>query len=45
MAALGVRASLQEVAERYAAHFANVFDCELLEETPALAASIAEREN
>ena len=50
MAALGVRASLEEVAERYAAHFANVFDCELLEETslkdtPALAASIAEREN
>jgi lipoyl(octanoyl) transferase len=45
MAALGVRASLEEVAERYAAHFTKVFDCELLEETPALAASIAEREN
>ena len=45
MAALGVRASLEEVAARYAVHFANIFDCELLEETPELAASIPEREN
>jgi len=39
MAALGVRASLEEVAARYAAHFANIFDCALVEETPQLAAS------
>ncbi|MEO8593364.1 MAG: lipoyl(octanoyl) transferase LipB [Candidatus Solibacter sp.] len=39
MAALGVRASLEEVAERYAVHFANIFDCALVEETPQLAAS------
>ena len=44
MAALGVRASLEEVAERYAAHFAKIFDCELqAEKTPQLAASIAQR--
>jgi lipoyl(octanoyl) transferase len=46
MAALGIRVSLEEVASRYAAHFAKVFDCELqAEETPQLAVSIAEREN
>jgi len=39
MAALGVRASLEEVAARYAVHFANIFDCALVEETPQLAAS------
>jgi len=39
MAALGVRASLEEVAARYAGHFANIFDCALVEETPQLAAS------
>ena len=39
MAALGVRASLEEVAARYAVHFANTFDCALVEETPQLAAS------
>jgi len=39
MAALGVRASLEEVAARSAAHFAKIFDCALVEETPQLAAS------
>jgi lipoyl(octanoyl) transferase len=37
MAALGVRASLEEVGARFAAHFGRIFDCELTEETPALA--------
>src|SRR5258708_11815801 len=32
MAALGVRASLDEVGARLAVHFARIFDCELLEE-------------
>ncbi|HTP33550.1 MAG TPA: lipoyl(octanoyl) transferase LipB [Candidatus Acidoferrales bacterium] len=29
MAALGVRANLEEVGERFAAHFARIFDCEM----------------
>jgi lipoyl(octanoyl) transferase len=37
MAALGVRTSTAEVSERFAAHFGRVFDCEIVEETPALA--------
>jgi lipoyl(octanoyl) transferase len=45
MAALGVRASLSEVGEKLAVHFARIFDCEMLEETPVLAASLPEREN
>jgi lipoyl(octanoyl) transferase len=45
MAALGVRASLDEVGEKLAVHFARIFDCEMLEETPVLAASLPEREN
>ena len=43
MAELGVRASLEEVGERFAVHFCRIFDCELLLEAPALAAH--EREN
>jgi len=43
MSALGVRASLDEVGRRLAAHFARHFDCEMLLETPHLAAM--EREN
>ena len=43
MAALGVRASLEEVGARLAVHFARIFDCEMLVETPELAAT--EREN
>ena len=38
MAALGVRASLEEVGAKLAVHFGRIFDCEMLEETPALAA-------
>jgi lipoyl(octanoyl) transferase len=45
MAALGVRASLDEVGAKLAVHFARIFDCEMLEETPALAASLPESEN
>jgi lipoyl(octanoyl) transferase len=45
MAALGVRASLDEVGARLAVHFARIFDCEMLEEIPALAASLPESEN
>jgi lipoyl(octanoyl) transferase len=41
MAALGVRASLDEVGRRLAAHFGRIFDCEMQIETPVL----AEREN
>jgi lipoyl(octanoyl) transferase len=37
MEALGVRASLDEVGRRFAAHFARLFDCELTEETAELA--------
>jgi lipoyl(octanoyl) transferase len=37
MAALGVRAGTAEVSERFAAHFGRVFDCEIVEETPAVA--------
>jgi hypothetical protein len=37
MAALGVRASLDEVGTRFAAHFGRIFDCVMVEETPALA--------
>src|SRR5678816_65293 len=37
MAELGVRASVDEVAARYAAHFANIFECALVQETPQLA--------
>jgi lipoyl(octanoyl) transferase len=43
MAQFGVRASLEEVGERFAAHFCRTFECDLLLETPALAAH--EREN
>ena len=42
MAALGVRASLSEVGERLAAHFARIFECELELEAPALAAMESE---
>jgi lipoyl(octanoyl) transferase len=45
MAALGVRASLDEVGAKLAVHFARIFDCEMLEETPALAALLPESEN
>ena len=41
MAALGVRASVDEVGRRLAAHFGRIFDSEMLIETPVL----AEREN
>ena len=43
MAALGVRAGLEEVGQRLAGHFGRIFDCEMLRETPVLAAT--EREN
>jgi lipoyl(octanoyl) transferase len=43
MAQLGVRASLADVSQVFAAHFGRVFDCEMLFEAPVLAA--AEREN
>jgi lipoyl(octanoyl) transferase len=38
MAALGVRATREEVGRRLAAHFARNFECELMAEAPALAA-------
>jgi lipoyl(octanoyl) transferase len=38
MAALGVRAGLDEVGQSLAAHFGRVFDCEMLVEIPAPAA-------
>lgn len=38
MAALGVRASLDDVGRKAAAHFARIFDYEMLIETPELAA-------
>jgi len=38
MAALGVRAGLDEVGRTLATHFARVFECEMLSEVPALAA-------
>jgi lipoyl(octanoyl) transferase len=43
MAQFGVRATLDEVGERLAAHFCRIFDCDLLLDAPALAAH--EREN
>lgn len=43
MAALGVRASLDEVGAKLAVHFARIFDREMLLELPELAAT--EREN
>ena len=43
MAELGVRASLDEVGAKLAAHFARIFDCEMLEETPALAALLTRK--
>ena len=43
MAALGVRASLEEVGAKLAVHFARIFDCEMLEETPALAALLTRK--
>ena len=43
MAQLGVRAALAEVSRSLAGHFGHVFDCEMLLETPVLAAP--EREN
>jgi lipoate-protein ligase B len=42
MSALGVRASLDEVGRCLAAHFARHFDCELLLESPLLAAMESE---
>ena len=43
MAALGVRASLDEVGAKLAVHFARIFDCEMLEENPALAALLTRK--
>jgi lipoyl(octanoyl) transferase len=43
MAQLGVRASLAEVSQVFAAHFGRVFECEMLFEAPVLTAT--EREN
>ena len=43
MAALGVRASLQEVGEKLAVHFGRNFDCEMLSEPVSLA--LPESEN
>jgi len=43
MAALGVRASLDEVGAKLAVHFARIFDCEMLEEAPALAALLTRK--
>src|SRR3954452_899442 len=43
MAELGVRVSLDEVGERFAAHFCRIFECDMLLEAPAL--SSPEREN
>jgi len=43
MAALGVRAGVDEVGRRLVVHFARIFDCEMLLEAPVLTAS--EREN
>jgi lipoyl(octanoyl) transferase len=43
MAALGVRASWEEVGRRFAPHFARNFECELTAEEPALAALERER--
>jgi lipoate-protein ligase B len=43
MAQLGVRASLVEVSKAFAAHFGQVFECEMLFEAPVLTAK--EREN
>lgn len=47
MAALGVRADLDEVGRRLAVHFGRIFDCEMLMETSAMAAPLygLEREN
>ena len=45
MAALGVRASLEEVGAKLAVHFARIFDCEMLDQTPALATLLPESEN
>ena len=48
MAALGVRAGLDQVGRRLAVHFGRIFDCEMLLETPVFAASVStplEREN
>jgi lipoyl(octanoyl) transferase len=42
MSALGVRAPLDEVGRRFAAHFARQFDCEMLLEAPLLAAMESE---
>jgi lipoyl(octanoyl) transferase len=43
MAQFGVRATVEEVGRKLALHFGRVFDCEMLLESPALAAT--EREN
>ena len=43
MARLGVRATLAEISQVFAAHFGRVFECEMLFEAPVLAAT--EREN
>ena len=42
IAKLGVRASLEEVGLRFAAHFSRNFDCEMLLEAPVLAAMESE---
>ena len=39
MAALGVRATLEEVSGTLAAHFGRIFDCEMLLEDAVLAGS------
>jgi lipoyl(octanoyl) transferase len=39
MAALGVRATLDEVSEHFTAHFARIFDCELVTQPSGLPAS------
>ena len=44
MEQLGVRASVQEVTRTLAGHFGRVFDCEMLLETPALAATLSAME-
>ena len=45
MAALGVRAGLEEVGARLAVHFGRIFDRRMREESPVLEASLSEREN
>jgi lipoyl(octanoyl) transferase len=42
MAALGVRTTVEDVSRNLAAHFGRVFECEMVHETPALAAPESE---